>query len=458
MSMTNIPSTNRTGPPRIARRWSWWLVPKQFDLVTSLLYISVPVLSALFVSDRSSLPLSWWQLLLMIVAVVSLLSVDRCEYYFYGEITPHKVAFMLMVVRIVLIELVSQLDEFRFSPFLYLMVPLLVSLSFGIVPGYVFMVLAWVVFFVKEVLYKPMWFQSPENVHYLIIYTVGLIFAMAMAHAFLQERCSRNELEESHRQLKEYSDQIEELATTKERNRLARDIHDTLGHYLTVINVQLEKALAFRDKKPQEAELAVSEAKRLASEALRDVRHSVAVLRNTPDTLPLVPSLTALVEHMRTERRDVELTIAGNQAAFSQPTQLTLYHAVQEGLTNIQKHANATHVVVDLRYDDDEATLSLRDNGRGFDPLILQHLPPGREGGYGLLGLQERLQLVGGRLHIDSHPGDGTCLLVHVPKSQYPYLKTDCDSGSSAHNHHKCIVLYSLTDRLCLQLKIACWI
>ena len=445
MSITDTRSTDKAsaGRPgsRAVRRWTWWIGPKQFDLVTSLLYISVPVLSLLFASSDGSSPLSRWQLSLMIVAVVILLSIDRCEYYFYGESTPYTVAFILMVVRIALIELVAQLDGFRFSAFLYLMVPLLVSLSFGIVPGYVFMVLAWVVFFVKEILYKPLWFQSSEHVHYLMIYTVGLIFAMAMAHAFLQERCSRNELEVSHRRLKEYSDQVEELATTKERNRLARDIHDTLGHYLTVINVQLEKALAFRAKNPQEAELAVGEAKRLASEALRDVRHSVAVLRNTLDTQPLVPSLTALVERMRNERREVELIITGDRVAFSQPIQLALYHAVQEGLTNVQKHADATHVVVDLCYDDNEAILLMRDNGRGFDPLILQHLLPGREGSYGLLGLQERLQLVGGHLHIDSHAGDGTCLLIHVPKSQYPHLKTDCQSGLSAHNTAQTYVL-----------------
>jgi signal transduction histidine kinase len=74
------------------------------------------------------------------------------------------------------------------------------------------------------------------------------------------------ELEASHRQLKEYAGQVAELATTRERNRLARDIHDTPGHFLTVINVQLEKALAYRETKPQEAGEAISSVKRLADE------------------------------------------------------------------------------------------------------------------------------------------------------------------------------------------------
>lgn len=418
-------------PTGSRRRWTWWIVPKQFDLVTSLLYISVPLLSLYFASDGNCRcnQLTGWRSLLMITTVIVLLAIDRFEYYFYGERTPRNMAIVLLAARIGLIELVAQLDQFRFSPFLYLIVPLVASLYFGIGVGYAFMALAWIAFFAKELYFNPLWFQSSDHVHYLLIYTVGLVFAMTMANAFLTERCSRssaerflNELEESHRQLQAYSEQVAELATTKERNRLARDIHDTLGHYLTVINVQLEKALAFRDKNPREAELAVSDAKRFASEALRDVRRSVAALRNTGEDThihALLPSMADLVERMQSEQRQIELTIEGSEAGFSQQAQLALYRAVQEGLTNVQKHASATRVTVDLRYNKDEATLALSDNGRGFDPAILRHLRQGREGGYGLQGLQERLQLVGGSLEIESNPGRGTLLHVRVPKIDY---------------------------------------
>ncbi len=398
-------------------------MPKQFDLVTSLLYISVPLLSIYFANDCMCRQIDLLQALLMGATVVLLLSVDRIEYYFYGERTPRNVAIALLIARIGLIELVAQLDQFRFSPFLYLIIPLLASLYFGITVGYAFMALAWIVFFVKESFFDALWLQKPQQFHSLIIYTLGLIFAITVAQAFLRERSSRanaerflNELEESHRQLRAYSEQVAELATTKERNRLARDIHDTLGHYLTVINVQLEKALAFRDKNPQEAEQAVSDAKRFASEALRDVRRSVSALHNIQDVQALVPSIADLVGYMHSEQRQIKLNIEGREADFSQQARLALYRSVQEGLTNVQKHAHATHVTIDLRYNDDEATLALRDNGGGFDPTILQQLQPGREGGYGLQGLQERLQLVGGGMRIESSPGHGTCLHVRVPK------------------------------------------
>ncbi len=421
MSTTPIPSTSSISTsPR--RRWTWWIMPKQFDLVTSLLYISVPLLSIYFADECRCCQIGFWQDLVMGVTVVILLAIDRFEYYFYGERTPRNIAIGLLAARIGLIELVAQLDQFRFSPFLYLIVPFLASLYFGIATGYAFMALAWIALFVKESLLDALWLQKPEQFHSLVIYTVGLVFAMTMAHAFLRERSSRanaehflNELEESHRQLQAYSEQVAELATTKERNRLARDIHDTLGHYLTVINVQLEKALAFRDKNPQEAEQAVSDAKRFASEALRDVRRSVSALRSIQDIQALVPSIADLVEHMDSEQWQIELNVEGREGDFSQQARLALYRAVQEGLTNVQKHANATHVTVDVRYNEEEATLMLKDNGGGFDPATLQQLQQGREGGYGLQGLQERLQLVGGSLEIESGPGHGTFLYVRVP-------------------------------------------
>jgi DNA-binding NarL/FixJ family response regulator len=118
-------------------------------------------------------------------------------------------------------------------------------------------------YLVKLWLRAPDWYIDGRIDNNFIIFTLGLIFAITMARTVIKEKESRvraeqllTELEASHQQLKTYSEQVAELATTRERNRLARDIHDTLGHYLTVINVQLEKALAFRKRDPHEADLA----------------------------------------------------------------------------------------------------------------------------------------------------------------------------------------------------------
>ncbi|MBA2287216.1 MAG: sensor histidine kinase [Ktedonobacteraceae bacterium] len=406
-------ASSKTRPYR-ARAWAWWLIPRPFDLVSSLLYIGalVPYLYNFVTQSGYTPPVAWWQATFMTVITVALLAVDRVEYFFYGEETPPRSAASFLLVRIVFIEVLSLLDRFQYTPFLYLILPYLACLYFGELVGYVLTALAWIMYFVKHTYYGPGWLNNGTEQHYLVLFTVGLILAVTTARVVVREKASRARAEA-------YAAQVAELATTQERNRLARDIHDTLGHFLTVINVQLEKALAFRDKKPLEADQAVSNAKRLASEALQDVRRSVGTLRATQGLPELIPSLHELVEHVRSTTCTVELLIEGTEDGFSTQGILALYRTVQEGLTNIQRHAGASHIWVNLCLGEQEGILVLRDNGHGFDTAKWQQREPGREGGYGLQGVQERLELVGGKLQIESAPGQGTTLRVTLPKNDY---------------------------------------
>ena len=423
--LTQITASSKSRPYQ-GRGWTWWLVPKPFDLVSSLLYIGVlvPYLYSFTTQTGYEPPLALWQVALMIIATTALLAVDRVEYFFYGEETPTRAAIFLLLTRIVFIEILSWLDQFKFTPFLYLIVLFLACLYFGELVGYGLAVLAWVIYFVKHQYYGPGWLSDGTELHYLVLFTVGIVLVITIARVVSKEKASRTraeellaELEASHRQLKEYAGQVAELATTRERNRLARDIHDTLGHYLTVINVQLEKALALRDKKPEEAIQAVSDAKRLAKEALQDVRRSVGTLRTTQELPEFTPSLTGLVERVRSDTCAVDLNMEGDEDSFSKQGLLALYRAVQEGLTNVQRHADASHIWIDLHFGEQKATLILRDNGHGFDAASWQHEGPGSDGGYGLQGLQERLELLGGDLQIESVPAQGTTLRVTLPKN-----------------------------------------
>jgi signal transduction histidine kinase len=409
--------------PHQERGWAWWLVPKPFDLVSSLLYVSVLAGFIYNLVYGHGYPIEWWEVILMVCTIMALLSVDRLEYWFYGEATPVRVAVYLLLTRIILIEVVTWLDHLDLSPFLYLIVPFLACWYFGYTVGYLLTSLYWVAYIVRHYLNSPGWLSNSTEVHYLALFTIGLVFAITLARTVVEERTSRTrteqllaELEDSHQQLKVYSQQVAELATTKERNRLARDIHDSLGHYLTVINVQLEKALTFRERDPQEADQALSDAKRLAREALQDVRHSVEALRTTWELFSCSTALTALVEQVRSDQLSIDLNIKGSEEDFSKQILMTLYRAAQEGLTNIQKHAEASSVRIELAFRSAGANLSLSDNGCGFEPALLQSLQPGNTGGYGLQGVQERLELVGGCLKLESSPGKGTTLFVSVPK------------------------------------------
>ncbi|GHO94703.1 hypothetical protein KSF_047510 [Reticulibacter mediterranei] len=410
------------------RRWAWWFIPRPFDVVSSFLYPSV--LGMYFYNLLSNCGCkavmhSEQAIVLSVVATLLLLCIDRMEYWRYGEETPRKTAIGLLIARAVLIETVAQIDHFSFSPFLYLILPLLACLYFGMRTGYALAVVAWLIYMLKHVLRHSFSFSTANEMEYLFVFTIGLVFVLLMARAVLTERASRARaerllaaLESSHQQLKLYSEQAADLAATRERNRLARDIHDTLGHYLTVINVQLEKAQAFRKKKPEEADRAVGDARRMANEALQDVRRSVGALRQTEELFAFWPSMNALLDQFRSEQYQLTLRVEGHEEGFSKQRLLTLYRVVQEGLTNIRKHAQAHTVQLDIYFDEQEAVLSLHDDGCGFDPTV-------QYDGYGLQGIQERLEVIGGTLTIESErgsgnmPGKGTRLKVIAPKDSY---------------------------------------
>jgi signal transduction histidine kinase len=278
----------------------------------------------------------------------------------------------------------------------------------------------------------PGYLSNPATTQFNIIFGLALVFSLALVHVLVREKASRTrsehllvelreahqQLEEAHQQLRLYAEQVEELATTKERNRLARDIHDSLGHYLTIINVQLEKALAFRERDHEEADQAVRDAKRLASEALQDVRRSVSTLRATEEMFIFTSAITDLVERLQSSQLELSFQMKGSDEGYSKQALISLFRAAQEGLTNIQKYAAASSAQLEIDFGEAVATLCLTDNGRGFEPGTLAALAPGRQGSYGLQGVRERLELVGGSLQMSSTPGEGTLLCAIVPRAQ----------------------------------------
>jgi signal transduction histidine kinase len=241
-----------------------------------------------------------------------------------------------------------------------------------------------------------------------VIYGTGIVFVAVFTRVAASERDARNALAEANQLLRDHASQVEELATTKERNRLAREIHDSVGHYLTVVNVQIGAARTVLDQNRSRALEHLSKAQSLTQEGLAEVRHSVAALRASPtESRPLPEALTALVDQWRAAGLNANFRISGNVRTLTPQTNLTLYRAGQEALTNVAKHANATTVNVRLNYSDDRIRLTVKDNGVG---------PSESEGGFGLLGIRERVQLLNGSVRVTTDAGKGFILEVEVPE------------------------------------------
>jgi signal transduction histidine kinase len=249
-----------------------------------------------------------------------------------------------------------------------------------------------------------------------IIASAAVFFVAVFAQLRLNEQQAREqaeqlmaELEEANVQLAVYATQAEELAMTQERNRLAREIHDSLGHTLTIVNVQIEAAKVVMDSDPGRALDAMSKAQELTQTGLTRVRESVTALRESPiSNRPLSEAIASLVKETQSNGIVTEFRVVGEPQALENKVALALYRAAQEALTNVRRHARASRVDVLLDFRPSEVRLEVRDNGVGTAETA---------GGFGLLGIRERMQLLGGTVEIKTGLGKGFCLSARVPMS-----------------------------------------
>jgi signal transduction histidine kinase len=247
----------------------------------------------------------------------------------------------------------------------------------------------------------------------VLSYSTGFVFTIVFSIITRQALDARTraeklrlEVEDANRQLHEYALQAGDLATTRERNRLAREIHDGVGHYLTVIKTQLDAATTLLPTQPEKARDTVMKAARLASDALEDVRRSVGALRADASRPPLPEALKELVAQ---GSPIPTFAVEGAPRPVSSAIEHALFRAAQEGLTNIRKHARATSalMVLDFRAPQ-RVRLELSDNGVGTSR-------PSSDPGFGLVGLRERIELLGGQVETANRLNGGFALTVEVP-------------------------------------------
>jgi two-component system, NarL family, sensor histidine kinase UhpB len=194
-------------------------------------------------------------------------------------------------------------------------------------------------------------------------------------------------------------------AQEEERARVARDLHDEVNQSLTGLLLRLE---AVREAAPPELEPEIAETRALASQAMEELLALARQLRPTAlDDLGLAAAIAGQVEGLRRSGLETELRAEGDFSELDDDAQLVLYRVAQEALTNAARHSGAGRVEVSLRRGADGVELEVADDGRGF--AFEQS-----ERGLGIGGMRERALLVGGELTIESRPGQGTTVKLHV--------------------------------------------
>lgn len=233
---------------------------------------------------------------------------------------------------------------------------------------------------------------SPDDLR--LLYTIGDLLSIAIERSRLFARSAQ-------------------VSIVEERNRLAREIHDTLAQGLTGVSLQLESADALLEANddPERVRKAVRQALTLTRANLEEARRSVLDLRAAPlEGRTLMKALEALAREVSARgKTKVRFEAIGDDRPLPVRIEAGLYRIAQEALANISQHANARQARLRLEITSEQILLLIEDDGQGFEPA---QTPKDR---YGLIGMNERARLLGGTLCLESSPGTGACLEVSIP-------------------------------------------
>jgi signal transduction histidine kinase len=234
--------------------------------------------------------------------------------------------------------------------------------------------------------------------------------ALALAWAIQRQRLQRAALAEANRKLAHYATTIEQLAITQERNRLAREMHDTLAHSLSAASVQLEAVGALWDADGKAARAMLEQVQQVTRNGLTEARRALQALRASPlDDVGLAIAVSNLARSAAARAGlALDLNVPGQLDTLLPDVEQCVFRVAQEALTNVARHAEAKSLRVSLTQADGQLSLAVGDDGRGFDTAAIP------ETRFGLSGLRERAEMIGGTLVVESVPTRGTTVRLTV--------------------------------------------
>ncbi|WP_322815904.1 sensor histidine kinase [Chloroflexus sp.] len=332
----------------------------------------------------------------------------------WGDVVANRLFFGLSSLIFLVVNYLGLDEGWTFLPFILFVVGSQAIIGLGIWPGLALSLLLYAgwngVLWLRGVSPTQILTQAP-SIALGLIFT--LIFSIVLAR--LSEQMARAErlaaeLRAANEALAASRERELALAAAEERVRLAHEIHDGLGHHLTALHVQLQAAARLLEHDPVRAAQALHLCREAAQAALAEVRQSVALMCSNPladQPLPVV--IERLVHHFsRVASFQIRFEQAGEIGEISPAMVMTLFRAAQEGLTNVQKHAQATCVTVRLLADVESVRLDVINDG--------PPAPAIGETGFGLAGLRERVSRLGGEIQAAPQPEGGFLLAIVLPR------------------------------------------
>lgn len=260
--------------------------------------------------------------------------------------------------------------------------------------------------FISSMAFNSLAFIATFAIMYIVKYEIRQ--RDKLSKTMYELKLKTKQLENAYIKLRETSKELEEMTILKERNTIAREIHDTVGHTLTTVLLEMEAGERLIKVDPDLAADKIRLAKGQVRKGLGDIRESVGMLKEGREILEFVPSIMLLINET-TQHGDVFIKHEiSNLPRLSTQQEKALYRALQEGLTNGIKHGKSTAFVFKLKYENGYVKFYLQDNGEGTDKIVR---------GFGLTAMEQRIRESGGILNISSNPGEGCCINISIPAS-----------------------------------------
>jgi signal transduction histidine kinase len=364
------------------------------DPILLFVYLSVPKLSHWLKRYYFPLGIIWATL-----GPTILLHVIFSYFLIY---TPDRSSFMFLIQPVLMLFIPLVLISWQYS--------LYAVIIFSTVTFFIDIFLAYFAYhYIGSVFFVPV--MGTAFIRTVMFLIIGNMIVSLMN----VQRQQHDTLLLANERLTRYAATLEQLTTSRERNRMARELHDVLAHTMSGVAVELEGVRSVLHSNPLQAEQLVNQSLLAVREGLTETRRSLQALRASPlEDLGLGLAISSLADSINT-RTDIhaEFDVEKHLHDYPVEVQQCFYRVAQEALSNIEIHAQATRVTIRLQQLGKRLSLSIQDDGVGFDSSHNQFSQK-----YGLLGMQERAEMIGGELSIESKPGSGTHITLEYGENE----------------------------------------
>ena len=369
---------------------------KKLLYILKIIMFIILFLSALYFENAHQ-----QRMIALIIIFVLFLINNAGKYY----IKTQNKLFLLFLVDIALIYGLESnsrlLINYFFHSFyiiIFLEASLLLQLKKGITIGIITVIISMVKY--AYLIYYKFNLSNVSQMLFFLMVNILILIVAAFAQHTKEENEKKDilykELLETHKKLKEYTDELNRLSVIEERNKIARDIHDNLGHNMTALIMQLQMVDHYTNIDFVKSKELLNNSLKTARDSLSSIREAVETLRGKESSLSLEKAIKILVEEFSKKTgTQIELKIDG-EISINHGINSTIYHILQEGLTNAVRHGKADRIWVTLKYTNEFIKFNIKDNGQGAVAFIE---------GYGIKGIKERVRDYNGNVEFTSQNG-----------------------------------------------------